>query len=226
MRGRTLGIKAKSFAPRAASYRSCRGVCGDCVGDERCGGCWPWGCRRARAFASRAGLPQKLPGGACGDCVAEVLCGGCCARGCQRARALAPRAGLPQKLRGGMRRLRRRIALRRMLGVGSPKSESIRPEGGPPTEAAGVYAELRRRRALRWMLCAGSPEGESIRPEGGPPTEAAGVYAEIASQKCVAADVVRGVAKELEHSPRGRASHKSCEVSPRFVGGAPSRRMH
>jgi len=76
------------------------------------------------------------------------------------------------------------------------------------------------------MLAVGLPKSQSIRPEGGPPTEAAGVYAEIASQKCVAADAGRGVAKELEHSPRGRASHKSCEVLPRFVGGAPSRRMH
>jgi len=90
-----------------------------------------------------------------------------------KAKSFAPRAGLPQKLPGRMRRLRRRSALRRMLGVGLPKSQSIRPEGGPPTEAAGVYAE-------------------------------------IASEMSVAADTGRGVAKEPEHSPRGRASYRSC----------------
>jgi len=103
----------------------------------------------------------------------KELCGGCWALGCHRARAFARGRASHRSCRRGLRRLRRRIALRRMLGVGSPKSQSIRPEGGPPTEAAGVYAE-------------------------------------IASQKCVAADAGRGVAKEPEHSPRGRASHRSC----------------
>jgi len=113
-----------------------------------------------------------------------------------------------------------------MLAVGLPKSQSIRPEGGPPTEAAGVYAEIASQKCVAADAGRGVAKEPSIRPEGGPPTEAAGVYAEIAAEMGVAADVVPGVAKEREHSPEGGLPHRSCEVSPRFVGGAPSRRMH
>ena len=173
MRGRTLGIKAKSFAPRAASYRSCRGVCGDCVGDERCGGCWPWGCRRARAFASRAGLPQKLPG-------------------------------------GGMRRLRRRSALRRMLCAGLPKSQSTSPEGGPPTEAAGGYAEIASQNCVAADVGRGVAKEREHSPRGRASHRSCRGVCGIASETSVAVDAVRGVARGREHSPRGRASHRSC----------------